>query len=205
MRYNKDKKEIIIDKEPSNLDKFALDFLKILEKYVSYVIVAGYVSILLGRTRVTEDIDVFIKKMSREEFSKLYIELRKNNFWCLNAEKAEEIFLYLQDGFGVRFSKENSPIPNFEVKFPKDSLDEEVFNDNIKVILTEGNIIISSLERHIAFKEEFLGSNKDKEDAKHIKELFKEYLNKEKINKIKMLIKNRKNERKKKIHEAWKN
>ena len=51
---------------------------------------------------------------------------------------------------------------------------------------------ISSLERHIAFKKYFLGDEKDKEDALHIEELFKEDIDYGKIKKLRELIKIRK-------------
>ncbi|MEK6951444.1 MAG: hypothetical protein AABX29_00345, partial [Nanoarchaeota archaeon] len=112
MEYDRIKKEIKVNKTLSNLDKFVLNFIKILKKHVDYVIISGYVSILLGRTRTTEDIDIFIEKISFEEFSKLYEEIKKNNFWCLNAEEAEEIFSYLKDNLAVRFAKKDKTIPN---------------------------------------------------------------------------------------------
>lgn len=191
MEYNKEKREIKLGRELSKLDKFVLDFVKVLKKHVDYVIVSGYVSILFGRSRATEDIDVFIKKISLEQFSKLYKELQEKKFWCLNAEKEKDIFDYLDKGLAVRFSYEGKPMPNFEVKFPKDALDEEAFKDSIAVILKQGTIIISSLERNIAFKRYFLGSDKDDEDAIHLEELFKGQLDNGKINKIKELIKQR--------------
>lgn len=191
MEYDKDERKIISDKEISNLDKFALDFLRILEKHVNYVVISGYVSIILGRTRVTEDIDVFIKRVSGEQFSRLYIELQKKGFWCLNAEDEKKIFSYLNDGLAVRFSYENNPVPNFEIKFPKDELDESAFEDFITVIIPGGKLKISSLERHIAFKKYYLGSDKDIEDALHIEELFKEKIDYDKINKLRQLIRNR--------------
>ncbi|MBU2634051.1 MAG: hypothetical protein KJ674_02295 [Nanoarchaeota archaeon] len=58
-------KTIQLDKDLNELDKFVLKFIKILEKHTSYVIVSGYVSILLGRTRATEDVDVFIKELNK--------------------------------------------------------------------------------------------------------------------------------------------
>jgi hypothetical protein len=48
MQYLIDKKEIILDKELNNLDKFVIDFVSLLD---NYVIVSGYVSILFGRSR----------------------------------------------------------------------------------------------------------------------------------------------------------
>ena len=171
MEYHKEKKEINIKSKVINeLDKFVLDFLKIVQKHVDYVVISGYVSILLGRSRATEDVDIFIKKIPIEVFSKLYKELKEYGFWCLNAEKEEEIYGFLKDSLAIRFSFEEMPVPNFEVKFPKDELDESTFNDFITVILPENKLKISSLERHIAFKRYYLESDKDVEDASHVEE-----------------------------------
>lgn len=196
MEYKKEKREIILNRQLNKLDRFVLPFVKILEKHVDYVIISGYVSILLGRTRATEDVDIFIKKIDEEKFSELYKELEEKGFWCLNSEKTEEIFSYLEDGLAVRFSLEGKPVPNFEIKFPKNNIDEETFKDFVLVRLPSGNLKISSLERQIAFKKYYLKSDKDFDDALHIEELFKKDLDYDKINKLKELIeKNEKNEK----------
>lgn len=129
MEYSIKKREITVNKRLNNLDKFVMDFISILEKYADYVIISGYVSIILGRTRITEDVDIFIKAVSEEEFLELYEELKRRGFWCLNAEDGKEIFDFLKNKMAVRFSREGKPVPNFKVKFPKDSLDKEVFED----------------------------------------------------------------------------
>ena len=197
MIYNPEKREIILNRKLNNLDRFVLDFVRILEKYVDYVLISGYVSIVLGRTRITEDVDIFIKEFSEEKFLKIYEEIKRGGFWCLNAEKGKEIFDFLKNRMAVRFSREGSPVPNFEVKFPKDSLDKETFNDFITIILPEGKLKVSSLERHIAFKRYYLSSDKDIEDALHIEELFGDKINHDKVNKLKTLIKLKKDEEKK--------
>jgi len=183
-----DSKTIQIDKELNELDKFVLKFIKILEKHTDYVIISGYVSILLGRTRGTEDIDVFIKELDKKEFIKLYNELKRNGYWCLNSEEDNELYSYLEDGLAIRFALKNETIPNFEVKFAKKLLSKESFNDRITVITKDGRIKISSLERQIAFKRYYLKSDKDLEDARHIEEVFKENIDKKKINIYKNLI-----------------
>lgn len=188
MEYDVVKKEIKLNRELSKLDKLVIKFTKIVESYVDYVIISGYVSIILGRSRATEDVDLFIKKIYFEKFLKLYEELKKNGFWCLNAEKPEEVFSFLSDGLAVRFSLGNKPIPNFEVKFPKREIDEETFEDFIMVKLPNDKIKISSLERQVAFKRYYLKSEKDMEDALHIEELFKDKLDYDKINKLKGII-----------------
>jgi hypothetical protein len=198
MEYNAVKKEIKLGRKLSKLDKFAVDFTKILQKHVDYVVISGYVSIILGRSRATEDIDIFIKNISQETFSKLYDELLSKGFECINTEEKNEAFSYLKDNLAIRFSEKNKPIPNFEVKFAKKE-QEDVFDDFIIIKLKEGTLNISSLERQIAFKKYYLQSEKDIEDALHIEELFKEKLDYNKINKLKLVIEKIKENESKKI------
>tara|TARA_Y100000310_G_C20384711_1_gene669859 strand:- start:155 stop:736 length:582 start_codon:yes stop_codon:yes gene_type:complete len=183
-----DNKTIQMEKELNELDKFVLKFIKILEKHIDYVIISGYVSILLGRTRGTEDIDVFIKKLNKESFFSLYNDLKIAGYWCLNDERKDELYSYLEDGLAIRFASRGETIPNFEVKFAKNKLSLGSFNDRITVITKGGKIKISSLERQIAFKKYYLKSDKDMEDAKHIEEVFKGNIDHEKINIYKNLI-----------------
>jgi len=190
MEYNAEKKEIILNRKLSDLDNFVIDFIEIVKKHVKYVIISGYVSILLGRSRSTEDVDLFIKKMNEFEFLKMYEELDKHGFWCINTSNPKEMFSYLIDGLAIRFARKNNSIPNFEVKFPKDTLDESSFEDNLLIILPENKkLIISSLERHIAFKKHYLGSDKDMEDAVYVEHLFKDKIDYDKVNKLVSLIK----------------
>jgi len=191
MEYNKEKKEIILNKKLSELDMLVLDFINVLNKHADYVIISGYVSIILGRARATEDIDLFIRKMDKNKFLKLYEDLIKNSYWCLNSDNPEEIYDYLIDNFAVRFAKKDEAIPNFEVKFPKTEIDEETFKDCIAVKMPEGSIKISSLEIQIAFKKYYLKSDKDLEDAKHIEHIFKDKIDMEKVYKYKRILEKR--------------
>ena len=168
-----------------------MDFINILKNHADYVIISGYVSIILGRARATEDIDLFIKKIDKNKFLKLYEDLIKNSYWCLNSDSPEEIYDYLIDNLAVRFAKKDETIPNFEVKFPKTKIDEETFKDCIAVKMPEGSIKISSLEIQIAFKKYYLKSDKDLEDAKHIEHIFKDKIDIEKVYKYKGILEKR--------------
>jgi hypothetical protein len=53
---------ITIEREPSWLDRLVVEFVRCLG--FNYVIVAGYVAILLGRTRTTDDVDVVVDAVS---------------------------------------------------------------------------------------------------------------------------------------------
>lgn len=188
MEYDVAKREIRADKVRNDLDSLSVRFLSIVEKYVDYVIISGYVSILLGRSRATEDVDLFVKPLSKESFFALYDELKDNGFWCLNAEESNEVYDYLLKSTAIRFAEIGKSVPNFEMKFPKDSLDEESFDTFIMVILPYGKIKISSLERQIAFKRYFLKSDKDNEDALFLEEKFKNLIDFKKVDTYRELI-----------------
>lgn len=183
------KNTIKLDKVLNELDKFVLRFVRLLEKHTDYVIVSGYIPILLGRTRATEDIDIFVEELNQGKFIELYNNLKKNGYWCLNGENADEIYSYLKDGFAVRFALKNQTIPNFEVKFAKDISKKSALKDTITVKTKLGNLRISSLERQIAYKKYYLKSDKDLEDAAYIEKFFKENIDFDKIEQYKRHIK----------------
>jgi hypothetical protein len=89
MKYIKEKRQIILDRDLSQLDKFVLDFCTILDEYV---LVSGYVSILFGRSRATEDVDLLIPPMSFDAFKKFWKKAYEKGFECLNTSKKEEAF-----------------------------------------------------------------------------------------------------------------
>ncbi|MBI4010169.1 MAG: nucleotidyltransferase [Candidatus Aenigmarchaeota archaeon] len=182
------KTTIKLDKEINELDKLVFRFIGILKKYTDYVVISGYVAILLGRSRTTEDVDIFIKDIGKHTFKEFYQELQREGFWCLNSEDSNEIYNYLADGLAARFAVEGATIPNFEVKVAKKPLDKESFNDRIVALTNIGGIYISSVERQIAFKRYYLKSEKDIEDAKHIEQLFNKNIDIQKINKYKNML-----------------
>ncbi len=183
------KNTIKLDKVLNELDKFVLRFVRLLEKHTDYVIVSGYISILLGRARATEDVDIFVEELDQGKFIELYNNLKKNGYWCLNGENADEIYSYLNDGFAVRFALKNQTIPNFEVKFAKDISKRSALKDTITVKTKLGNLRISSLERQIAYKKYYLKSDKDLEDAAYIEKFFKENIDSDKIEQYRRHIK----------------
>lgn len=200
MKYNPLKKELKLGRELSNLDKFVLKFTNILEKHADYVIVSGYVSILLGRSRSTEDIDLLASEINLEDFKTLFADLEKNDFECINTSKPEAAFEMLK-GHAIRFFEKGKPTPNIEFKSIKTELDSYSFNNKIKVLLDRSTLNISPLELQIAYKlflaaeglDEELRADKDIEDARYLYKLFKEKLNKEEFHTFidKLKVKNK--------------
>jgi hypothetical protein len=184
MDYDAERREIRLDRELSNLDKFVIKFCNLLD---SYVIVSGYVSILLGRSRATEDVNLLVPDMTREEFFAVWKRIHDNEFWCINTPDFEEAFKMLKE-HAIRFAKKE-PVPNIEFKMIKNDWDKYSFDNKLKVIAGGNVFFISPLEIQIAFKlflasngsEEEINSDKDIEDARHLYKLFLDKINKDEL------------------------
>jgi hypothetical protein len=75
-----------------------------------------------------------------------------------------------------------------EVKFAKDHIDDIGMRERVKIPLTKIDVWFAPIEMNIAFKEEYLKSDKDMEDARHLRLVFSDELNGEKIKYYKHLI-----------------
>ncbi len=169
--------KILFERRLSNLDKLVLRFVKILGKLeIDYVIISGYIAILFGRSRNTEDVDLFIEEMPLEKFRKFWKELEKQGFECLNTSKPEDAYRdYLKEMVAVRFAEKGMIQPNFELKFPKTKYNRYSLEHKVEVLLNRERLFTSEIELQIAFKLS-LGSDKDFEDARHLYKVFKEDL-----------------------------
>lgn len=176
------------NKVVSKLDIFVIDFINILKKYVDYAVVSGYVSILFGRSRGTEDIDILIKKIDFDTFIRLYRELIEREYWFLNAENPIELYGMLENRLAIRAALKNTVIPNIEIKFVKNDLDIISLNEHRVVKIGKESINISPVELQIAFKLH-LGSDKDIEDAVHLYDIFLERLDKVKLKQYMNILK----------------
>ncbi len=171
------------------LDQFCIDFCKALEKHTDYIVVSGFVAISSGRARATEDIDVIIPKIPFEKFKQLHEDLIKNGFECMQSVDPNEIFNnYLKNNLSVRYTCKDKPLPEMEIKFAKDELDELQLKTKTKLKLTGLDIWFSSINMNIAFKEEYLKSGKDLEDARHLRIIYPDMINETEINNIKKMI-----------------
>lgn len=180
--------EVIFNKELNSLDKLVIEFCGILDAYkINYVIISGYISILFGRTRTTEDVDIFIEKIPGEKFLEFYNALESKGFWIINSASASDAFEILSENLAIRVAEKEKTLPNFEIKFARKDSDFYSLERRLKLMLSGNKIFISPLEMNIAYKL-LLGSHKDFEDAYHIYKLLKKHLDLEELKKlIKML------------------
>ncbi|MCL4380666.1 hypothetical protein M1141_00105 [Candidatus Marsarchaeota archaeon] len=162
------------------LDKIVLDFISLID--CKYVIISGYVAILFGRSRNTEDVDIFIENKGIKGFLKFYQKVTSTSkYYPLNAENANDAYDLMISTGSLRFAERGTFVPNFEIKFPKDQADFYSLNNALIVDLGEGRRLrFSPLELEIAYKL-FLGSDKDFADASHLYITFKESLDMQKL------------------------
>ena len=163
----------LTNKNLSELDIFVLDFLSVLKAYTNYVIVSGYVTILFGRARGTEDIDIIIEKMDRGMFERFFNDLTERNYWFLNSDDQNDLFNMLNENLAVRIAKIDEIIPNIELKFVKDYFDNFSLKNSLKVMIGDHEMKISPIELQIPYKL-YLSGDKDIEDAIYLYEIFKE-------------------------------
>lgn len=183
MAFEFKENRIKFERELSNLDKLVIKFTKILDGLeIDYVIVSGYIAILFGRSRNTEDVDLFVEEMRFEKFKSFWKELEKQGFECINAEGPENAYNdYLKGGIAIRFAEKGMIQPNFELKFPKTELNHYSLKNKVVVEINKEKLNTSKMELQIAFKL-YLGSDKDIEDAAHLWQMFKGKLNMELFN-----------------------
>ena len=173
---------LVGDKYLTLLDQFVLDFIRVLEPKIPYVIVSGYVAILFGRSRGTEDVDILISRLAKDTFGELHTALSEGGYEFLNAEDADGLYDMLLNRMGIRIAKKGQFIPNIELKFLKDGIDRTVLRDRVEVNLPGVRVYISPIDIQIAYKM-YLGSQKDIEDALYLWEIFKDDLDHEDVKK----------------------
>ena len=169
-------------------DSIALAFAKVLEEAdIKYAVVAGYVAILFGRGRRSDDIDFITDIQSEDEFISVCRVAGNRGFNLMqgdlrNIESLRKAYrAYLAKGLSVRFMYRNIILPNIEFKAAKTTLDAYTIENRIPVYIGDmGLIYISPLELQIAYKLK-LGSEKDIGDAVFLYELFKERIDRDQL------------------------
>ena len=171
-------------KDLTTLDKLVIKFIQTMGN-VDYVIVSGYIAIFFGRIRGTEDIDILLNKMNIKQIEELHKRLLKNRFEPVNnIGNAKEAYELLSEGSSLRYAEKGTWAPNFELKFVKKPIDRLAIDNKMKVMFnTKYSMYISPIELQIAFKL-WSGSDKDYEDARYIYNIFKEYIDAQKLNRF---------------------
>ena len=162
-----------VDRQPNALDELAIRFTTILDDLgIDHVYVSGYVAILTGRSRATEDIDVLLERIDDETITALVGRLKNEGFWgpAMPLDRMAEL---LEDAIWVADNGE--AVPHLEVTFVGDRFDRASLRNRLTATIDGATLPIGPLELQIAYKL-WMGSQTDFEDALHLFGLFEESL-----------------------------
>lgn len=164
-----------IDRPPNEHDELAITFSTILDELgIRHVFVSGYIALLAGRARATEDIDVILEPVGDETLDRLVDRLEEAGMWG-PAMPLDSIHGVGQGHIWV--ARNGEMAPRLEVKFVGDRYDRESLENHVTARLSavEETLPIGPLELQIAYKLWMTG-DRDFEDALHLYELFGETL-----------------------------
>ncbi|MWV38821.1 hypothetical protein [Natrialba sp. INN-245] len=170
----------------SELDQEVIEFTRVLNSCdVNYVIVSGYVAILTGRSRATEDIDVILEPLSKTETEQLVSVLKDSGYWGM-AMPLDDMYSLLSDEDRIRIAEDGEMFPNFETWFVSNDLEREALDNALTVEFDDSQIAVSPIELQIAYKlrlAQQAGSLHGKyfEDALHLYFTFEEQFNTEEL------------------------
>lgn len=167
--------ELVVEREPNELDALAMGFTSVLDDLgIQHVYVAGYIAILTGRSRTTQDVDVLIERLDEPQTERLVEALEEAGMWG-PAMPLDDMYEMLANGDNIWIAPEEQVIPHIEAKFVRDEADRTSLQDAITARIAAGELPIGPLELGLAYKL-YLGSRKDFEDAVHLYTLFEESL-----------------------------
>lgn len=166
---------LVVERDPNQLDDLAIEFSELLGQFdVEHAYVAGYVSILAGRARSTEDVDVLLERIDEETVDEIATALDDAGFWG-PAMPLASMYEMLDNGDNVWVAPDDQVAPHLEVKFARDEFDRASLENALTARIGDDAIPIGPLELQIAYKLH-LGSRTDVEDAVHLHALFAESL-----------------------------
>ncbi|MFP4626389.1 MAG: hypothetical protein ACOCQ3_03400 [Natronomonas sp.] len=73
---------LVVEREPYQLYDLSIRLPEILDRFdIDHVYIAGYVSILAGRSRSTEDVDVLFERIDEETANEFTATFDEESFW----------------------------------------------------------------------------------------------------------------------------
>ena len=167
--------ELIVEREPTALDRLAVDASTVLSTLdIDHAFVAGYVAILSGRSRGTEDIDVIIERLDASRAADLGDAFSEAGFWGA-AMPLSDLHATLSEDANLRVARDGEVIPNVELSYAGDEFDRASLRSPTRARIGDAEIPIGPLELGIAYKL-YLGTRTDFEDALHLHAMFEEQL-----------------------------
>jgi hypothetical protein len=166
---------LVVERSPNDLDELAIEFSSLLADLgIEHVFISGYVAILAGRSRATQDIDVLIERLDEATIDHLVERLHAEGYWGA-AMPLDEMYSMLSNGDNSWVAPDGQVIPHLEVKFVDDEFDRASLEHSLTAKIGDAVLPIGPLELQIAYKLS-LGDKTSFEDAVHLYTLLGESL-----------------------------
>ncbi|WP_327051936.1 hypothetical protein [Halomicrococcus gelatinilyticus] len=166
---------LVVERSPNELDELAISFSRLLTDLdIEHVYISGYVAILAGRSRATQDIDILLERIDEPTVERLVERLQSNDYWGASMP-LDDMYTMLSNGDNIWVAPEGEVIPHLEVKFVDDEFDRASLKNSITAEIGDVAIPIGPLELQIAYKL-YLSDKTSFEDAVHLYTLFGESL-----------------------------
>lgn len=174
-------RRISFSRELSKLDELALHFSERLSHVgMKHVFLSGYVAILFGRNRMSEDIDVVCEHVPFEKFTEFWKDIHRTLECIITSDPGTAHNNYLKTGLAIRFAHKGEFIPNMAMRFDSTEMHREAISASLDAVVNKRHIPISPLEQQIAYKL-YMGSEKDIEDARFLFKLFQDNLDESRL------------------------
>ncbi len=172
---------------PDAVDRLALDFCSVLgASKVRYALVSGYVAILLGRNRLSEDIDLFAERIPLARFEALHARLTQR-FECLTPGSPRRLYdSYLDAGpesTSVRYARPGTFAPNVEMKLVQKPIHHYSVSRRLPVEVNGQRVYIGPLEMGIVYKVK-MGTEKDIADARWVYDRTKDRIDRRELKRL---------------------
>ena len=173
--------KISFTRELSKLDQMALTFSERLSAAgIRHIVLSGYVAILFGRNRTSEDIDVICEHIPFTKFGRVWADIHRTFECIITTDARSAYYEYLANKTAIRFACKGEFIPNVELKFASTEMHLEALARPLEVLVNGRHLPTAPLEQQIAYKL-FMASEKDIEDARFLFKLFEQHLDKVKL------------------------
>ena len=171
---------LVIDRELSEFDRRAFAFFELLDEVgIDYLVVSGYLLLLTGRQRMTEDVDLILSVQTSDRLDELATRLDEEGY-VANPPPLDRLPEFIEDGH-VGVHAEGARVPTFDLSLGKTELERDAFADSLHVEVDDQSLQVTAFEQQIAYILSMLHDPSDHTamdflDALHLYRLFEDQL-----------------------------
>jgi hypothetical protein len=171
---------LVIDRELSEFDRRAFAFFDLLDEIgIDYLVVSGYLLLLTGRQRMTEDVDLILSVRTTDRLDELATRLGEAGY-VANPPPLDRLPEFIEDGH-VGVHAEGARVPTFDLSLGETQLERDAFADSLSVEVSGKTLQVTPFEQQIAYKLSMLYDPTDHTamdflDALHLYRLFEDHL-----------------------------